>query len=908
MYNGSNELGGGRPKPSPRPNSMPQLGKKDQTREQQTSPTKDAREGKMNTDDVFKQNSSFDKKSVKILQRPSTARSADARLQPESEKTLELSAMALAAAGLPAKRGHRKKTLSLNPEEREALESLIENVIIVGLDDAAIDSDDSSDENNTGDSQDNHLENSRDGQQQDNLNSKVNSNGKVNRDKALSAGRDNMRGRARGDLSAKYSSGTSGKEGKKMQKDPFKNGSNRNNNGKDFGRNREMAFGNKLKDNNRKVGGDYQQQMKLSSPEEDKEKQAVAGMLGVNIYPAQLKVAIKHMDSLPPRFLRRLQTGQNRMGGSEPALQSLAELSSERENIQRVLDSPSSAEKDRMRCKQSQLQETKKSIRNLLCDLDQYTDEGVTTPIAKEMNGLSFPISEELDSVDAFSGNVAFEQAAPQNIYRQPHMIFNSALQDPQLNAIETKNASNAGMQPLPVYQHQDLEKEFLQAGSENLMLTGGFMPNGVQSDLSPKSTASSQNVAAFQQAMPMQGGGFVPYGMMQQQQLQQQQLQQMHQQQQHQQMQQQQQQLQQQLQQQQPSSAKKTNLKADAPEFVSNLYGGSQKVDSYRNTQSNGKPVENGIAFLPGAHNTQQNTRRSNPSSFIGTPGGQESVTLSSGQPYPMVSPTPGYAMVRNPTYAVPQMPAVNNGLIQGPYGNGMTGMNMIPYGQPYPMVPYAPTGFGGNGPAFSQQDYVPQFMAPTSSWNGDVAPMETNMPWYPNVPQSSFSPDQIQQPMVGDESGFAMDPQQTGSDGWAGFDLYASQSKSSLEVGRQRIVRLLNEGNCVMVILTGNPDGDKASMVRYDRIQNLGFYPWPGPGIYNYMFSILKAFHGVSGISLYNLDFFKSLRCTLNLRQSTMFEIYSFNLISLLSIIVHCVISYLQVGRLVNQKYLLQ
>ncbi len=217
----------------------------------------------------------------------------------------------------PKPKGTRKKTLSLNPEEREALENLIEDVIIGGVGEGLIDSD-SSEESENG-------------------------------------------------MKGKHS------EGQKAAGDASKG-------------NQTMP----------------------------------------KIYPAQLKVAVKHMKQLPPRFVRRLQNAQKKIEaaerleaekkGPEETLKDLSPVSPIPTLIAEPEQSPTSIfpqwrDKDRPRSKEVQRKETKKKIRNLLEDLDQYTDEANIPAKAGENGGTSMmeAIKEEDGAITAVSPELTRE-------------------------------------------------------------------------------------------------------------------------------------------------------------------------------------------------------------------------------------------------------------------------------------------------------------------------------------------------------------------------------------------------------------------------------------------------------------------------------------------------------------------
>lgn len=187
------------------------------------------------------------------------------------------------------RRGSRKKTLSLNPEEREALESLIEEVLMDGV----IDSESASSEEETE-------------QSETWKNANADSSGAGAN---VGAGGEGMH-KARGDK----------------------------------------------------------------------------GKMGRKYYPGQLKVALKHMTELPPRFSRKLKKAEkylelntmratNAMTGriEEEDEESLA-LARDEKRLS-LSPRPPERDKEKAKSKEHQVKEFKRSIRTLLTDLDQYVDE-----------------------------------------------------------------------------------------------------------------------------------------------------------------------------------------------------------------------------------------------------------------------------------------------------------------------------------------------------------------------------------------------------------------------------------------------------------------------------------------------------------------------------------------------------
>lgn len=331
------------------------------TRDGQAHREKAAFAKERKAENIQKQN--YDGKPIRILQRPALVTSTNLEKQTDDGKMVD------ALTLLPQKRGHRKKTLSLNPEEREALESLVEEVIIGGFEEDIASSDGSVSE-----------------EEEPSISKSVEENKKSPKDRQNKVDLGlRFPDRTPMDKEVKSYQQSDAVDGKKnhFQKDTPSKAMNKYGR-KDQRKTKENDnFGMKAKSELRTT--EYNSpQGKSTSPNSEKEKLDVR-VQGLNIYPAQLKVAIKHMDSLPPRFLRRLQSGQNRMDLILPRRLDMS--SDERADL-------AMGENDRGRSKETQLQETKKSIRNLLCDLDQYVDEGVVTPIMKDsMSSLPFSIS-----------------------------------------------------------------------------------------------------------------------------------------------------------------------------------------------------------------------------------------------------------------------------------------------------------------------------------------------------------------------------------------------------------------------------------------------------------------------------------------------------------------------------------
>lgn len=214
----------------------------------------------------------------------------------------------LGVAGVLPRRGGRKKTLSLNPEEREALENLIEEVIIDGGmgDSESASSDDE--------------ENTRDGSGKNKSDAVLNTNavGEANDSKALTA-------------------------------------------------------------------------FKISK----------------KFYPGQLKVALKHMTDLPPRFSRKLKKAEKYLEMNAVQKNTSVSAIIKEEDEEEVLSfnmasnpsnviqdnqvpsiSPKQIVNDKVKTQKEKMQkDLKKTIRSLLTDLDQYVDEKDRTSISLDLPG-----------------------------------------------------------------------------------------------------------------------------------------------------------------------------------------------------------------------------------------------------------------------------------------------------------------------------------------------------------------------------------------------------------------------------------------------------------------------------------------------------------------------------------------
>jgi len=784
-------------------------------------------------DDCHIQNHAVvDGKLVRILQRPlpivmkssgdmadgdGSDKSSPEALQQQHQQQLE--------------RGHRKKTLSLNPEEREALENLVEEVIIGGLGEAIIDSD------STNSSDDDDLDS-------------LKHSGSLSDPSRKS---DSFRNKDSSFDDASRMKGGSKDSGSGSERTFSPKPGSRNvsrNNGKDYGRRttREIP-NNRGPPKDVKRSGEFRQN-KPGSPEEEKEKPNAATVRGVNIYPAQLKVAIKHMDSLPPRFLRRLQTGSSRTVGNESILACLtmkspASTMQTVPEVSRAEESVSSpTDRDRGKSKQTQLQETKKTIRNLLCDLDQYTDEtglgkddcinaGQHQTAATENVGTSELVLPGMP--DGFLGTPPQQMRPPQQqlFYGQPFGMQQHFTSPNHLQSCRPSSAqafSQSFVTPPPplaprMLSCEELEREMLHGPAQSM----GSPPAGLEP---PGPAANNGVMSGMMQSASMQPGGMQSGGM-------------------------------------QPGSRyypqslpppasmpsqvtpKKMQFSVDAPEFVSTFY----MNHSASKAEQMVPPAEPFYSVPPPSHSSEMTVQilRENvhmPSKPIQFPlsglppptvptsvnAGNEFVDMGSGQqqyqmvPYDQMGVSQGMGMMRNtPSYMAPVSlhmppPITGNGDISSP---SVVDVNAMPY-QTYQ---YVSAGSGYNtgyapAPEFNQvgqQPFVPMPNDSSSpSWMTADVPGGQTQSWYPGYGGMSYSGNSALSQLHFEDSMYAANPQmyddqqqQMMNAGNAENWSYVGMQLSPLEIGKQKVLQLLAEGTSVMVILIGGPDGDKLSLV---------------------------------------------------------------------------------------------
>lgn len=337
------------------------------------------------------------------------------------------------------RRGNRQKTLSLNPDEREALETLIEDVIIEGVD--MTDSDDS--------------EEGSDEKEDKPEKVSVLSSPTEDQDEGVFAMKEETK---TGKPVVKYTKPGEGKPAK---------------------------------------------------PGESK------------VYPAQLKVAVKHMKNLPPRFLRKLQVANKDGDGDkkDPKVKGNPETKSpekEKEDAE-VTDPILIANQARVeikgKAKEDAKMEAKKQIRDLLVGYDQYASledspsaensenthhplEGVVTPEAEQLsprNSLPETVQNDLHSLQALrealpetvtiTSSLSPDQNLTQTDANLAYISHRDGSQQ-MYDAPQHGNIHPLNRAPLPpmlltanAVNCDDLERELLKGSDSGNSNTSGYTP-----------------------------------------------------------------------------------------------------------------------------------------------------------------------------------------------------------------------------------------------------------------------------------------------------------------------------------------------------------------------------------------------------------------------------------------------
>lgn len=783
------------------------------------APQKNARDGQTHRDkpalakdrkveNVQKQN--YDGKPIRILQRPALVTSTNLDKQTDDGKMVD------ALTLLPQKRGHRKKTLSLNPEEREALESLVEEVIIGGFEEDIASSDGTASEEEEPSppkSAEEAKKSPKDRQNKVDLGMRFPDRAPTDKETKSYHQGDVTDGKKNHFQKDTTNKAAMNKYGRKDQRKPKENDN----------------FGTKAKGEHRTP--EYgSPQAKSTSPNSEKEKLDVR-VQGLNIYPAQLKVAIKHMDSLPPRFLRRLQSGQNRMDLILP--RRLDMLSDDRSEL-------AVAESERGRSKETQLQETKKSIRHLLSDLDQYVDEGVATPITKDsMASLPFPISPHARSNDGGGGGfggdnfsaMMTQQTNPQDMSSMNYlnqqsfasrmfpMGMGSSGNMPALGLGPRGGGGGAGSgggmeypdenpyltRPM-VYHCEDVEK-LLKSGSDISTLTNesmyvnslerkDFMQPGM--DRYQTGLASSEEYGLYKHPANL------------------------------------------------PPGAKKSQFSVDAPEFVSVFFKTGQAADADsgfepRSSMSQLHIGNGGVGlsqpglhmplYTSGSETSLAATSRdilsgvtaadgmSRPIKFLGIPCSGEALMS-----YQQAAYAPSSTLASSPYLEQSAGSQLQSELFPAPPpcpppppSHPMVGV--MPY-QPYQMPQYV-SGFGHPDFPLDRSNFL---VPAVPNWIGElqvpssVPPMAT-MGWCPaGQAQSPYMNCSLGQQVPGKNPMMMCNPGQFGQESADSVAAWNCPNPSAdFDIIYQRVTDVLNGGGCSLIILINGPALDLSSVTRF-------------------------------------------------------------------------------------------
>ena len=373
------------------------------------------------------------------------------------------------------KRTPRKKTLSLNPEEREALENLIEDVIIA-VDD---DSEDTTSESEEEKPQ-HHLESNKgkgDGQNSPNTasNQQLKSPHNIS---STNKGRE-----------TKTAAGSSGATTHKVKPPKIR----------DTSLNKEA-------------------QKVLAAASADPQQK---------VYPPQLKVAVKHMKNLPPRFLRKLQnnpkddSGSSSSGGSKSdsdmtggnvgfsnvpvskqqqmtdthAAASRTKVEKEKQNEQekKTVESQDSSGVARItRTKEEQKLEKKKRIRGMLegyDDSDKKSDQDLgnngaragdtkspnLSPHAYEGGDVNNKVNSSSDSIIQHLQQMALSSGRPQ-LPNAPRVdeLERDFLQKPTVSGIQSQQQQQQPHMQQQAGQLHQQQQQIMEGFNHNAFLTGG--------------------------------------------------------------------------------------------------------------------------------------------------------------------------------------------------------------------------------------------------------------------------------------------------------------------------------------------------------------------------------------------------------------------------------------------------
>ena len=261
-----------------------------------------------------------------------------------------------------AKKRGRKTTMSLNPEEREALENLIEDVIIGGIGEGVIDSEESA------------------------------------------------------------SSSTESEEECKTQTEASSS---------DVPKDEDSSKSDGKSDSSEKKSKESGKTKQSKDAKKDGQKGLEQGQ---KVYPPQLKVAVKHMKNLPPRFLRKIQTNKDDKSDvdidgkpkrvREKTIPEVVEPKETKPFKLEILprrkeEPPLMTTKEKVKSKQEQMIEKKRRVRGMLLEgLDSYLEQSVDSDEKKQDD--STPTREQL-SVTKTVHTETLSHSAPSSAQVSPN-------------------------------------------------------------------------------------------------------------------------------------------------------------------------------------------------------------------------------------------------------------------------------------------------------------------------------------------------------------------------------------------------------------------------------------------------------------------------------------------------------
>ena len=233
----------------------------------------------------------------------------------------------------------------------------------------------------------------------------------------------------------------------------------------------------------------------------DGSKEGVLNKEGLpKIYPAQLKVAVKHMRNLPPRFMRRLENAQKKIDAAERI-----EAERAREEQTRLELEAREKEQERMKSREDQKREKKKEIRNLLDDLDQYTDEQSIlqnkdaeqcltedkNTVASHKKVITEPTKEVEDFMESSQPvHIGLSKAQNSSQGVRSHSDFAQ-------KQLRGQNSSMSGTLPMTkVLNCEDLERELLNRADYGVPTSVAMFCNNQQPDIG--GIARSVNMHAY--------------------------------------------------------------------------------------------------------------------------------------------------------------------------------------------------------------------------------------------------------------------------------------------------------------------------------------------------------------------------------------------------------------------------